>query len=135
MIIFSVGGFTFGVEVDQIISIEASSGKTEQMDESVSFVDLSKQFTKGPTNDGGASVALLVDTGGDITGVYVDSVKSVVNMPLEQIEPLPEFLRDRVRTDCIWGIAKLGQELVVLLDIARYLPCIKHKVASMGGST
>jgi chemotaxis signal transduction protein len=70
-------------------------------------------------NDG--TVILLVDTAAGARGVHVDSVRDVVKMPLEQIEPLPEFLKSRIQTDCIWGIGKLEDELIILLDLDRYV--------------
>lgn len=140
MVIFDADGFRFGTEVNQIISIVTFAEKLEEIDESIPFVDLTAQLRKaGMTSshalsaenviqdDKGhfasdhARVALIVDTIKGVKGVYVESVRGVVNMPLEQIVPLPEFLKTRMQTNCIWGIGKLETELVILLDLASYL--------------
>ena len=70
---------------------------------------------------GFSPLVLLVDTAAGIKGAYAESVRGVVKMSLDQIEPLPEFLKSRMQTDCIWGVGKLEQELVILLDLDRYL--------------
>jgi len=77
-----------------------------------------------PAYAGGAAPVLLVETATGVMGVRVESVMGVVKIPLEQIEPLPEFLKSRIKAkagDCIWGIGKLGEELVILLDLDRYV--------------
>ena len=133
VVIFDVGGFSFGAEVTQIISIvRPCEEKMEQIDESVSLVDLSMQLGTGGTmplgvdsaersTDDDGTELLLVDTTAGMTGVTGVLVRGVVKMPLEQIEPLPEFLKSRIQTDCIWGIGKLEKELIILLDLDRYL--------------
>jgi len=150
MVIFDVGGFSFGTEVSQIISIlRPCEEKMKQIDESIQLVDLSMRLGIGgtesqkarkpegrragfpafwPSKDlstestgGNGTVVFLVDTPAGTRGVYVESVRGIVKMPLEQIEPVPGFLKSRIQTDCIWGIGKLKEELVILLDLDRYL--------------
>jgi chemotaxis signal transduction protein len=153
MVIFGVGGFSFGTEVSQIVSIVRCQANSHQMifDSRFLIFDLLSQpqsqienpkskmpgtspRTRGPQDvpsaknstdlrargDNG-TVVLLVDTDTGITGIRVESVKGAVKMSLEQIEPLPDFLKSRIQTDCIWGIGKLGQGLVILLDLDRYV--------------
>jgi chemotaxis signal transduction protein len=138
MVIFSVGGFSFGTEASQIVSIVRCQANSHQMIFDSRFLTFempgTSPLTRGSQDvppaknstdprvrgDNGA-VVLLVDTATGITGIRVESVKGVVKMSLEQIEPLPEFLKSRIQTDCIWGIGKLGQGLVILLDLDRYV--------------
>lgn len=153
IVVFDAGGFCFGTEVSQIISIDRSLERMGQMDESISFVDLSVELAL--LNPGGSSgihtgitdgygdrkrllehlLILLVDTATGLKGVYVESVRDVAKVPLEQIEPLPEFLKSRIYTDSIWGIGKLGQELVLLLDLDRYLEHLLQSEAYKNSST
>ncbi len=133
MVIFSADGFRFGAEINQIVSIITSPEKLEGIDDSVPFVDLPAQLgtaettlcntlsTERPSKNNGKYTALLVDTVKGIKGVYVESVSGVVNIPLEQIAPLPVFLKNKMQIDCIWGIGKLEDELIILLDLERYL--------------
>jgi chemotaxis signal transduction protein len=143
MLILTAGGFCFGTEVDNIISVVTSSMEIKQIDKSIPLIDLPMQLgtTRSASDDAKkapcdalsanrhkGSVALLIDTLKGIAGVWVESVNGVVNIPLEKIGPLPTFLRSRMRTDCIWGIGiiesvleKQEQELVILLDLGRYV--------------
>lgn len=130
MFVFSAGGICFGAEVGQIVSIIKSPkkrsveqcGGIEKMDCSTSLVDLTMRSSPGANDD---NIALLVDTSRGLTGACVESITGIVEIPLENITPLPEFLKSRMETDCIWGIAKLGQELAVLVDLDRYVLSIK----------
>lgn len=53
-------------------------------------------------------------------GVLVDEVSEVFDIRPSQIEPPPSF-GTRVSTDFILGLGKLGERVVVLLDIDRVL--------------
>ena len=147
--LFDAGDTSFGAEVNQIISITRSSEKMGQSHESITLVDLSTKLKTRATvplaiprvrtsrnhdnTRGSSPVILLVSTDKGITGAYVESAKGVISMPLEQIEPLPEFLKSRIETDCIWGIGKLGRELIVLIDLGEYLSRITHVVTQSDG--
>lgn len=119
MVIFSIGDFVFGTEVDQIVSIVRPSGKTEQIDKGIPLVDLYAKLSGGVTYN--QPVILLVNTDEGVMGAYVQSVRGIMSVPLEQIEPLPDFLKGRIQTNCIWGVGKLSQQLIFLLDLNEYL--------------
>ena len=151
IIVFSIGGFSFGAEVSGIISVVRTEEGTEQRADSceqrakedsllsstfsneyISPMDLSKRMGMRETPVSHASsveintrdnagLVILVNTTAGTKGVIVDSVKGSAKIPLEQIEPLPGFLKSRMQTDCIWGIAKLEHGLVILLDLDRYI--------------
>ena len=53
-------------------------------------------------------------------GMLVDEVAEVVNIESSQIEPTPE-LGAGIDTDFILGIGKVGQKVVMLLDIDKVL--------------
>lgn len=53
-------------------------------------------------------------------GIVVDSVSEVVNIKADEIEDTPTF-GTRLDTDYILGIAKLGGQVKILLDIDRVL--------------
>ena len=136
IVIFDAAGFTFGAEVSHITSIVRSSEIMEQMDETVSLVDLSMQSRIGkktPSNvlsakistDHDDTLVLLVKTPIGTMGVYVESVRGTVAIPLKHIEPLPEYLKHTMQTDCIWGIGKLQQDLIILLDLDSYVRYIR----------
>lgn len=133
--LFGARNINFGTEVSQVISVIKSLKEMDQSHESIPIFDLTTKHrieeacdasstSCGLSSDSAgerASPVLLVDTEEGIIGVHVESVQGVISMPLWQIEPLPEFLKSRIETDSIWGIGKLEQELIVLLDLGEYL--------------
>lgn len=141
VVIFSVGSYVFGTKVSHIISVVKSPDKIRQIGASVPLFSLYQYmdtatmtspepvFIEDPTGYDGEQVAILVDTASGIMGVLVKSVNGTADIPLEKIEPLPDFVRNRVRTSCIWGIGRLGEELLILLDLDRYLLHIAERTA------
>lgn len=58
--------------------------------------------------------------GAGLLGLVVDRVNEVVHLPLRDIDPAPEAARGR-NAEFIRGMGKLGERLIILLDIARIL--------------
>lgn len=54
------------------------------------------------------------------TGILVDDVSEVLNVTAEQIEPPPSFGAS-IATDFIRGMGKVGQKVVMLLDIDKVM--------------
>jgi len=53
-------------------------------------------------------------------GIIVDEVSEVLDIKAEQLEPAPSFGAS-VQTDFILGMGKVGQKVVMLLDVDRVL--------------
>ena len=171
VVVFDVGGFIFGTEVSQIISIV----KPPVEPGAVSLVDVSAELGTAEGREEGATLiashsatrdliashsatrerrvhasqkeamVLLVqapplvssdsplvssETNAGTTKGFawrVDRLRGIMRIPLEQIDPLPEFLKSRMQTDCIWGIGKLEQELVILLDLDLFAQKLSEK--------
>ncbi|HLP41471.1 MAG TPA: chemotaxis protein CheW [Fibrobacteria bacterium] len=68
-------------------------------------------------------------TGTVTMGLLVDEVSEVLNVTGDQIEPPPSF-GSSVDTDFILGMGKVGQKVVMLLDVDKVLA--SDGVASMG---
>ena len=66
------------------------------------------------------SVVIVVAVAGKSVGMVVDAVTDVINVADAQIEPPPDF-GVSVDTSVLHGMAKLGDKLVLLLDIDRVL--------------
>ena len=69
-------------------------------------------ITRGAVQGGGGAAGLL--------GLVVDRVNEVIHLPVRDIDPAPEAARGR-NADFITGMGKLGERLIILLDIARIL--------------
>lgn len=55
-----------------------------------------------------------------LVGVIVDTVSEVLNIPVDNIEPAPQF-GDQVDTRFILGMGKVGSDVKILLDIDEVL--------------
>ncbi len=63
---------------------------------------------------------VVVEVGGKTVGLKVDSVSEVLRLSTDRIEPPPSF--DSVQnTDCIRGVGKLEDRLIILLDVEKVL--------------
>ena len=66
------------------------------------------------------TVIVVFTVGGAPTGLVVDAVTDVLDVPESEIEP-PPALGGRVDTSFVAGMVKTTEKLVVLLDIERVL--------------
>jgi len=67
-------------------------------------------------------IVLSVKAGGAdrVIGVVVDGVSDVLNVPSNDVKPAPDF-GNKVRTEFIRGLATVGDQMVMLLDVDRLL--------------
>ena len=65
-------------------------------------------------------VEIAAENGKMQKGILVDSVSEVLNIKAADIEDTPNF-GSRLDTDYILGMAKTGEKIKILLDIARVL--------------
>jgi purine-binding chemotaxis protein CheW len=63
---------------------------------------------------------VVVDIGGNIMGMIVDSVSEVLRLPASTIEPPPEIVTG-VNSEYIKGVAKLEDRLLIFLDLSRVI--------------
>jgi len=83
----------------------------------VPIVDL-KQRLEMPTQEPTSSTRIVVaEIGEDTVGFIVDSVSEVLQLSPEEVEPPPEVTRQ----EHITGIGKVGERLIVLLNLERVL--------------
>jgi purine-binding chemotaxis protein CheW len=63
---------------------------------------------------------LVVEHGGRLSGLIVDSASEVIKIPAAEIEPSPATLHDG-GLNCVTGLGKYKGRLIVLLDMAKLL--------------
>jgi purine-binding chemotaxis protein CheW len=96
----------------------------------IPVVDLRVKFDTGNTEDTERTCIVVVQVSGktsSIMGVVVDEVSEVVDIPESQIEPTPEFGAG-IETDFVRGVGKLGDTVVMLLDIDKVLSASEIRV-------
>ena len=64
---------------------------------------------------------VMVQVRGQIMGFIVDAVSDVLNVAGADIQPSPNFSIGQVDTAFLNGLAKVGEKLVILLDIEKVL--------------
>jgi purine-binding chemotaxis protein CheW len=62
---------------------------------------------------------VVVEVGGTVAGLAVDSVSEVLRIPEDTIEPPPKLVK--VNRDYVSGVGKLQDRLLILLDVDKIL--------------
>jgi purine-binding chemotaxis protein CheW len=87
----------------------------------VTAIDLRTRLRLPPPPPKGQSgMSVVVDHGGELYSVMVDSVGEVLSLPAEMAERNPATL-DPVWRDVSEGIYRLDKTLLIVLDVARVL--------------
>lgn len=88
----------------------------------VPVVDMNLKFGMGTTektvNTCVIIVEIAVDNETTVVGALADSVREVLDLEPDQIEPAPR-IGTRLNTDFIKGMGKQGDEFLIILDIDR----------------
>ena len=86
----------------------------------VSVVDLRKRFGQRSTELDRRSRILVVEHGGRLVGMIVDSASEVLKIPESEIESAPAMMQEG-GLDCVTGLGKYQGRLIILLDIGKIL--------------
>jgi len=82
----------------------------------IPVIDLRTRFDMNPGEPTKESCVVVVEMDGLLTGMAVDFLVGVVTVESEQLEPSPR-LGSNIHTEYISGIAKLGERVVIVLDM------------------
>jgi purine-binding chemotaxis protein CheW len=90
----------------------------------VPVIDLQSRFGRAPAQVGKKTCVIIFDVGpeGDKVelGLMVDAVSEVIDIPVSQIEPPPQF-GTTIQREFIHGLGKVGSEFIVILEPERAL--------------
>jgi len=86
----------------------------------VPIVDLRIKFHVGKADYTPFTVVIILNIGGRVVGIVVDSVSDVTTLRQEQIRPAPEFAAT-VDTKYINGLGTLGERMLIMVDIERLM--------------
>ena len=86
----------------------------------VTAIDLRTRLRLPPLPQGKSGMSVVVDHGGELYSLMVDSVGEVLSLPAEIAERNPATL-DPVWRDVSEGIYRLDKTLLIVLDVARVL--------------
>ncbi len=90
----------------------------------IPVVDLRRKFKMAQVQDTPQTCIVVVEVSREektiIMGIVVDHVAEVLNVPAGQIDPPPSFGLSE-NTEFILGMGKVGDKIIMLLDISRVL--------------
>jgi chemotaxis signal transduction protein len=136
LVTFMLGNEEYGVPISQIQEIdrlakitkvpkaaEFIEGITNLRGEVIPVLDTRKRFELAVKPPDDRTRIIIVDLGGVKTGLVVDSVREVLNLPRKDIAPPPEAIGSGIDQQFISGIGKVdaGKRMIVLLDVEKIL--------------
>lgn len=136
VVIFRLQQEEFGIEINRVREIirmvditripEAPGfivGVVNLHGQVIAVIDLVQQLSlvkDSPTPSKSARI-IVVETGKTLVGMVVDEVPEVLKIPQSNISPPPEVIQMKIKTDYISGIGKLGERLIVMLNLTKVL--------------
>lgn len=98
----------------------------------VPIVDLRLKLGCASADYTAFTVVIILNVGQSVLGVVVDAVADVVQLPQDALKPAPQF-ESHVDSSFIKGIAKVGERMLIVVDIAAMLSAadmgLLHEVA------
>ena len=86
----------------------------------VPIIDMRIKFDLGEPRYDEFTVVIVLNIGGRVVGMVVDSVSDVITLGAEQIKPAPE-MGSALDTDYIIGLGTLDSRMLILVDIDRLM--------------
>lgn len=133
LVVFTLANETYGVAISAVNEIirmqditevprtpEFVEGVINLRGRIVPVIDLRKRFGLEAAEATQASRIMVVELGGLIVGMIVDSVTEVLRLPTDCIEPTPA-IASSVDSAYLRGVGKWNDRLIILLDIEKVL--------------
>lgn len=86
----------------------------------VPIVDMRIKFNLGEPTYDQFTVVIILNIGGRIVGMVVDSVSDVITLSQEQIKPAPE-MGTALNTDYLVGLGTVDERMLILVDIDKLM--------------
>lgn len=133
LVSFNLGDEEYGVDILKVQEInrmvhvtrvprapEFVEGVINLRGKVIPIVDLRKRFgLQAKAHDKNTRI-IVVDIEGRTVGLIVDGVSEVLRLGMDTIEPPPSMVAG-VDAEYIWGVGKLEDRLLILLDLAKVL--------------
>ncbi|MBF0406042.1 MAG: purine-binding chemotaxis protein CheW [Candidatus Riflebacteria bacterium] len=87
----------------------------------VPILDLRKRFEITPAAEINQAKILIIEYNGNFLGMIVDNVSEVFRLSSEQLERTPPLLGNAIDSQYIWGVGKVENRLIILLDTEKLL--------------
>lgn len=132
-VIFNVNDEDFGIEISQVSSIEKPleifkvpntphfiEGLINMRGKVYTVFNLRKKFNLPFTGMDENSKIVIVNINSTMAGFIVDEVKEILKVEEEVIEETPSSISG-VNRRYLTGVAKVGEKIVLLLDLSKIL--------------
>jgi purine-binding chemotaxis protein CheW len=86
----------------------------------VPIVDMRIKFHLGEPTYDQFTVVIILNIGGRVMGMVVDSVSDVITLSAEQIKPAPE-MGTAFNSDYLTGLGTLDERMLILVDIDKLM--------------
>ncbi|MDR3390449.1 MAG: chemotaxis protein CheW [Sulfuriferula sp.] len=86
----------------------------------VPIVDMRIKFELGEANYDNLTVVIILNVGGRVVGMVVDSVSDVITLNPEQIKPAPA-MTSALDTNYLIGLGTVDQRMLILVDIDKLM--------------
>lgn len=86
----------------------------------VPVVDMRIKFKLGEPTYDQFTVVIILNIGGRVMGMVVDSVSDVITLPPEQVKPAPD-MGSVLNTDYLIGLGTLDERMLILIDIDKLM--------------
>lgn len=126
---FALGSEEYGVDISQVQEIirmveithvprapRFMEGVINLRGQLIPIIDLRTRFAMPRADHTKATRIVVTEIGNKRVGIVVDSVSEVLNIPLDQVENAPDMIAG-VGTEYIQGVGKVGERLIILLDL------------------
>jgi purine-binding chemotaxis protein CheW len=139
LVVFDLAGEAYGVNIGTVREIirmqqithvpeapQYVDGVINLRGRVIPVIDLRKRFALAVGEQTDESRIVVVDSAGEDIGVIVDAVTEVLRVPGDAIEPASSLIttEDSYYMD---GIAKIGNRLLILLDLDRVLQSVDRE--------
>jgi purine-binding chemotaxis protein CheW len=130
---FHLGGEEYGIDIQKVQELrryeavtrianapEFIKGLVNLRDIIVPIIDMRIKFQLGAPTYDQFTVVIILNIGGRVMGMVVDSVSDVVTLTPEQVKPAPQ-MGSALDTDYLIGLGALEERMLILVDIDRLM--------------
>lgn len=134
LVTFELSGEEFGVDIMQVSEVlpvpritripqapECVKGLINLRGKILVVIDLNKRLGFSSNETDSLSRIIMVEIKDTVIGMLVNSVKEVMCLPLSSIEPTPETIKSKINAEYLTGVGKVGNRLLILLNLAKVL--------------
>jgi purine-binding chemotaxis protein CheW len=133
VVTFALGSEEYGVDIAQVQEInrmvtithvprapQFMEGVINLRGQLIPIIDLRSRFGMDRAERTKNTRIVVTEIGSKRIGMVVDSVSEVLRIPVEQIEDAPDLVAG-VDTEYIRGVGKMGDRLIIMLDLGRVI--------------